>query len=280
MSRFTRFQKIVIGIILVLTIFGFITKSMQDSTLISKYGYDGFTMLRYTLIDHPIETMKNWVQDFSELWQVKEENDKLRNTISKQKMYDLELREAKRENAELKEQLKMKDRLASYGSVSANVQSRDASMWNSKITIDVGSDDGIKKDMAVMSSTGMIGRVDTVNKTSSIVKLLSDEQRQENVSVKVSISDSESAEGILEYYDVESGCFIVTLFTNNDKVEKKMNVITSGLGGKYPSGLFIGTVKKIEELDNKIGKTLFVTPGADFQNFHYVEVVNYNEAGK
>lgn len=274
MSRFTRFQKIVIGFIVFFTIFGFITKSMQDSNAISKLGYDGFTMLKYSLIDQPIKTIQNWTSDFSSLWEAKEENDELKKELSQQKLYSTQYQEQLRDNRELKQLLKMNDALSQYTKVNANVMKRDDSMWNSHITIDVGKNDGIKKDMAVVSSTGLIGRVESVNFKTSVVKLLSSEDREEKLSVKIAISDQESAEGILEYYDVNQGCFVINLFTNNEKVVKDMDLITSGLGGKYPSGIFIGKVEKVEEKDNKIGKTIFVKPGADFTNFNYVMVIN------
>ena len=56
-------------------------------------------------------------------------------------------------------------------------------------------------------------------------------------------------------------------------------VITSGKGGVYPSGLLIGTVNTIEELSNSIGKTIYVKPAADFQNFDYVQVIQKVKEG-
>ncbi|MEG1639188.1 MAG: rod shape-determining protein MreC, partial [Erysipelotrichaceae bacterium] len=147
-------------------------------------------------------------------------------------------------------------------------------MWNSHITINRGSKDNIKKDMAVVSNQGLIGCVESVNLKTSVVKLLTSEDRKQKVSVKIAISDTESTEGILDYYDSDQGVFIVKLFSNNEQVKKNMNVISSGLGGKYPSGLYIGKIKKVTELENQIGKMLLVAPGADFMNFHYVSVIN------
>lgn len=278
MSKFTRLQKILMGFIAFFILFGGITKSMQDGNLVAKLGYDGFTMLNYALFTHPAELVKNWMDDFANLWDVNRQNDELREELSRQKKYRLENERLKRELAEKNRLLKMVDRTAQYQPVTANVIKRDADAWNALITIDVGKSDGIKKDMAVVSADGMIGKVQDVNFKTSTVKLLTSEDRNESVSVRVSISESESAEGILEYYDDASGMFLIRLFTQNENVAKGMQVTTSGLGGLYPSGLSIGKIASVEELDNQMGKTVFVKPAAKFASFEYVAVLNYMEA--
>lgn len=277
MPRFTRIQKIIIAVIAVFMVFGFITRSMQNGNMISKFGYDAFTMLRYSLIESPVETVKNWGSDFSDLWEAKLENDELKHEMSKQKLYNVELQEQKRQNAELKKLLKMNHSITDYGKIGASVVRRDADMWNNLLTINAGSKDGVKQNMAVVSSKGVIGTVKDVFKHTSTVKLLTTESPGENMSVKVSVDDKTSVEGILEYYDAESERFIVTVLSNSKEIKKNMNVITSGLGGKYPGGLYIGKVTKVEEMDNKIGKKLYVKPGADFKNFEYVSVIDYSE---
>ena len=70
MSKFTRTQKILMGVIAFFIMFGAITKSMQNGNLIAKLGYDGFTMLNYALISHPAELVKNWMGDLAQLWYV------------------------------------------------------------------------------------------------------------------------------------------------------------------------------------------------------------------
>ena len=265
MSKFTRTQKILMGVIAFFIMFGAITKSMQNGNLIAKLGYDGFTMLNYALISHPAELVKNWMGDLAQLWYV-------------QKKYRLENEQLKRELAEKNALLDMIDRNAQYEPISANVIKRDADGWNALITIDVGESDGIQADMAVVSADGMIGKVQDVNYKTSTVKLLTSEDRSERVSVRVSISDTESAEGILEYYDEAKGLFLIRLFTQNENVTKGMQVTTSGLGGLYPSGLSIGEIASVEEMDNQMGKTVFVTPAAKFDSFLYVAVLNDTEA--
>lgn len=273
MSRFTRAQKIVIGCITFFILLGFVTKGIQNKSSISDLGYDSFSMLRYGLFEKPFHTVQNWLDDFANLWSVKEENDALRFQLSQQPLYEAQLNEAQRESKELKSLLGMKDNMKDYAMVAANVIGRDSDSWNNQFTIDLGSDQGIEKDMIVLSGKGIVGKISDVSKFTSKVKLLTSEDRQNNVAVKVSVSDEESSEGILQSYDAQKGAFVIHVFDGNNNIKEDMQVVTSGKGGIYPSGLLIGTIDKIEELSNSIGKTIYVKPSADFQNFDYVLVI-------
>ena len=76
MSRFTRFQKIMLALITVCLAFAIATSGR--SNIVLDLVYDPLIMLKYSLIDAPIETISNWYKDFNSLWSVKEENDRLR----------------------------------------------------------------------------------------------------------------------------------------------------------------------------------------------------------
>ncbi len=273
MSRFTRVQKITIGCIIAFVLFGFIEMGMQSKGGMIDLGYDAFSMLRYGLIEKPMRSLQGWMSDYADLWKVKEENDSLHYQLSQQPLYEAQLLEAQREINELKEHLQMKESLGKFEMVMANVIVRDADTWDNQFTIDLGKGDGMEKDMIVLSSRGVVGKISEVSQFTSKVKLLTSEDRQNNVAVKVSISGSESSEGVLQSYDASRGVFVIHVFDNNHNIKEEMQVVTSGKGGVYPSGLLIGTINTIEELSNSIGKTIYVKPSADFQNFDYVQVI-------
>lgn len=277
MSRFTRFQKIVIGCITFFVISGFIAKGIQSKGGMADLGYDAISMLRYGLIENPIHTAQGWIQDFTDLWSVHEENDALRYQISQQPLYEAQLEESQRQVQELKELLGMQETMSKFTTIAAEVIVRDADAWDNQFTINQGEDDGMSKDMIVLSSKGVVGKIADVSKFTSKVKLLTSEDRQNNVAVKISISDREASEGILQSYDVTRGRFVIHVFDGNNNIKEDMQVVTSGKGGVYPSGLLIGTVDTIEELSNSIGKTIYVKPAADFQNFDFVLVIKSME---
>lgn len=272
MNKLSRIQKILIGIVT----FGVISGAalvMHNGSLQSNIAYDAFAYMKYSLIDHPLATLKDWTRDFAELWQVKQENDELRYELSKNPSYKALYEDERAKNIEYEKALKLNSRDSMYEMVWANVISRDATSWNNEITLDKGSKDGIQEGMAVQSVCGMIGKVTNVSTLTSKVKLLTSEDKTNSVSIKINIDKNHSVDGILQSYDVKSGKYVIYLYDDNDKIEKGMQIITSGMGGGYPSGLLIGTVERVQALSNQVGSTIYASPVEDFQEFTIVGVV-------
>lgn len=63
------------------------------------------------------------------------------------------------------------------------------------------------------------------------------------------------------------------LFSDVEKFEDNAKVITSGLGGKAPKGIYIGTVESSIVSEDGTSKTIRVKPAADFNDLSYVAVV-------
>lgn len=272
MSKLNRFQKIVVGVIVFLIGLGVILKSVTGS-ITSNLGYDGISMLKYALIDFPVKTLKDWTSDFSNLWSAKEENDQLRYELSQQPYLKAQLDEANRKIAEQEDMLALVHSSDQYQQTVANVIGRDQSYWNNQLTIDKGSKDGLAVGMAVTSTKGVVGKIKSVSQHTSVVKLLTSEDKQNTASIQISVNDKTSLEGILESYDAKRERYIVLLFDDSDEIEKGMQVVTSGKGGTYPAGLLIGTVESVQALNNQIGQTVYVKPIDDFQKFDIVSVI-------
>lgn len=272
MSRFTKIQKIIIACIVVVVLFACLVRGLATST--TSLPYDGFTMLRYGLVEQPMRTIQTWMEDFSSLWAAKEENDQLKIQIAQQPQIEAKLEEQEKKIAEYEKMMDLSNQLTSYQKIYANVLVRDQELWNNEVTINKGTHDNIKVDMAVLSNTGVIGKIADVGEFTSKVKLLTSQDRQNNVSVKINLESDAVSEGILEQYDAEGGYFIIHLFDDTSDIKKDMKVITSGKGGVYPSGLLIGTVESVESLTNQIGKSVYVKPAATFQSFDTVMIIN------
>lgn len=272
MSKLNRFQKIVIGAIIFVLIIGIVLRIMSGS-FVGNLGYDTISMLKYSLIDAPVKTVSGWMDDLATLWKVQEENDILQYRLSKNPSYKAKYEEEKRKNTELEEALKLKEDNTKYVDIWAKVISRDSTRWNNEITINVGEKDGIKDGMAVESVKGMIGKVESVSKYTSIVKLLTCEDKSSAASIKVNIDDKKSIHGALQGYDVKKGMYVVYLYEDSDKVKKDMQVITSGMGKGYPSGLLIGTIDSMQSLSNQSGQITYVKPIDDFKEFSIVRVI-------
>jgi rod shape-determining protein MreC len=108
----------------------------------------------------------------------------------------------------------------------------------------------------------------------SIVRLLTTQTTTNRVSVKIQVSPETAAEAILQRYNPEKGAFEVTLLDTNVTINPKNTVITSGLGGVFPSGLLVGSVSEVEQLPNSLAVLVYVKPANNFYSFDYVFVVN------
>lgn len=293
MSKFTRTQKILMCLIGFFLALGLLFQGMRQAS-ISDIGYSALSYLKYGLIDYPLTSIKNFASDFSNLWKVQEENDYLKEQLAMTENYQTLYENALREKKELQELLDMNDTLEDYTKISAKVISRDVSYWNDQLTLNVGSNDGIEKDMIVVNSQGVVGKIYKVQDTTSIVKLLTCEDKSNKVAVRINFTTEEdtsakekskdssgkakdtkqvdSVEGILESYDSDEQAYVVSLL-DEQEIKEGMQVVTSGKGGVYPSGLFVGTVKKTESLENQLGQVIYVEPVSNFQYFDYVTVI-------
>lgn len=270
MIKFTRIQKIMLGIIACLLAFTILTNGKGSS--IKGFVYDPVVMLKYSIFEYPVETIKNWMHDLDNLWAVYEENEWLRQELSKTEQKDALIESYQKEIDELKG-LMGQSINKKYKKVYATIINRNPETYSNQITLNVGIQDGVALDNAVISNSGLIGKIIEVNENTSRVRLLTSQDQLSKVSVQIHVSESESIQGYLEQYDFKKGCFVVRLFTNTESVKVDQNVTTSGAGGVFPNGIYVGKVEMIEELLNENGRILYVTPAADFSSFQYVAVM-------
>ncbi|MCL2631638.1 MAG: rod shape-determining protein MreC, partial [Coriobacteriia bacterium] len=142
-----------------------------------------------------------------------------------------------------------------YGleSVGARVISRSTDPWNRTIIINKGTAAGVRVGMPVMSVNGIIGRVESSGSSSSVVRLITDQ----NSSVAVFLQGSRT-DGML--VGSPDGTLYLRYIGLDTFVEPGMTVVTSGLGGVYPKGIPVGTVQSVEWLPSDIYRTIVVKP--------------------
>ena len=107
------------------------------------------------------------------------------------------------------------------------------------MTIDKGSSSGIYAGMPVTSAGGVIGQVISSGPTSSVVRLLSDEQSSISAMVQ-----STRAQGMLQ--GSATGEVTLGFVRTSQEVNVGDVVVTGGLGGVFPKGLPIGQVTSVE----------------------------------
>ena len=151
------------------------------------------------------------------------------------------LRDLESENNRLRRAMHYRER-AAFKLVPARVIARDASTWWNTVKIDRGTADGLESDMPVLTESGLVGKTTTVAEHVATVILISDETCRVAASVEGTreqvIISGERASGTSQ----PALCMRFLSKTANLKPGQK--VYSSGVGGVFPSGVFIGAIKE------------------------------------
>lgn len=232
---------------------------------------DSIAAIEYYVVKKPVEFVSNLFSEYNKLKDVYKENKILKAKLSSYASVEVNTDVLSKEIDELKKMLNIEYLPTDYN-VKTTSFVRESDDWNNEITIDLGSLAGVSKDMVVISSKGMIGKVTSVTEVTARVQLLTAENPTSALPIQV-INGDQNVYGLLNRYDIESKCFEITLFSDVEKFEDNAKVITSGLGGKAPKGIYIGTVESSIVSEDGTSKTIRVKPAADFNDLSYVAVV-------
>ena len=181
-----------------------------------------------------------------------------------------------KEIQELKETLELNKTLTEYQPVNATILSRNKSYWFNTITIDKGSKDGIKPNMAVVTKNGLIGKINKVSKTSSEVKLITSDDVNFKISIAIKTNEVDNY-AILNGYDNKTKLIKATGIDKTTNINIGDSVVTSGLGEFFPAGIYIGTVEKLEKDKYNLSKTAYIKLSQNFNDIHYVTVLKVKE---
>jgi len=178
------------------------------------------------------------------------------------------LRDVEHEVNRLRHALNYRERSV-FKLVPAEVIARDASTWWRTVTINRGKEDGVEGDMPVVTDEGLVGKTTTVSANISVVLLVSDE----NCKVAASVEGSRE-QGIVSGERVAAGItplLDLNFLSKQADLKPGQKAFTSGVGGVFPSGIPIGTVKtfRIRELDGQAQ----LTPSVDLTHLEDVFVV-------
>ena len=143
---------------------------------------------------------------------------------------------------------------------------RDVSPFLRSIWIGVGSDDGVLRGMPVVTNQGLVGRVIEVFATVSRVQLITDPQTAVNVRLQNSRAD-----GIL--VAELSGELHIEMISQEETISPEELVLTSGLGGNYPSDIPVGHVLSIRKRDYELFQEATIQSAVDFFDLEIVLVI-------
>jgi rod shape-determining protein MreC len=202
----------------------------------------------------------------TDVFSVRSENERLRAQIETLQVRERSTVDLERENAELRQLLELRER-AELEAVTASVVALGASQFEWTITLNVGSDDGVARNMPVINGDGLVGRVlDTTGRASTVLLTI-----DPNFSVTVRGSDDGEI-GLLAGRGGEPLAFS-PLDPEIEFVENQELVTTSYDGGLYPAGIPVGTIAEAGESTTALAREIAVRPFVDFTRLHEVLVI-------
>ena len=205
---------------------------------------------------------------FADMDTLKQENESLKQKNSELEQSLRELEVIKSENETLKEYLNLKEKYQDYTTIPADVINRDISNYSSTIVINVGSDDGIKEDMTVIADSGLVGHVISVTSNTAKVQTIVDTATAVTSTISTT-EDTIIVQGTLDDKTILKATFIPTdaVVLEGDSVE------TSGIGGIYPKGIHIGTIKEVINTSNITDRYAIVETAVNFNKLNTVLVI-------
>ncbi|MGX7104072.1 rod shape-determining protein MreC [Globicatella sanguinis] len=225
------------------------------------------------VFSEPVNVVVKFVNSVDKVINTFEENQRLKSKIDQ--VYELQVRVAdlEAENEAMRKELKLNESLGGFTVQNATVIARNPDQWMETLTIDVGSSQGIKENMAVMAGNGLVGRIIEVNANSSKVLLLTSEKSNAGMVSANIQSKSGSANGIVSSYDRKTKRYIMTQVNPEAEVKEGDMVITSGLGGIIPRTLLIGEVANVRMDDYGLFQTVEIVPAGEMTDIRFVTVI-------
>ncbi|MFD2211040.1 rod shape-determining protein MreC [Virgibacillus halophilus] len=265
---------LLIGMIILVVLIGYSLKDRNELSMPEKFINDTVGWAQ-SIIHAPVSFVTNIFSNIDDLKKTYEENKVLKEKLSNEKELLYETQELKKENEELRKTLKKSDSIREFTPIQATVISRSPERWIEQVSINKGSMDGVKSNMAVITADGMIGKIKSTSKSTSTVQLLTGFDQFNRISAKVSRKKGKDIVGVIEEYDEKSKSLLFRIIDESDKDLKKGElVVSSGMGGVFPSGLPIGTVKEVIPDQYGLTQTALIKPAADMYQINNVIIVD------
>lgn len=162
-----------------------------------------------------------------------------------------------------------------YETIPAKVVNSSLDKANNLITIDKGAADGVKKDMGVVSGTGIVGIVYLTSDHYSVVIPVLNQQSNISCTIK--------GRGYFGYLNWSGGSpeyAYINDIPRHAHFRLGDYIVTSGYSSVFPAGIFVGRIKHVYNSEDGISYRLKVTLSTDFARLRDVCVINDKEMDK
>ncbi len=227
----------------------------------------------------PARDLVNW---FDQTFDARGRNSRLQGELQKARQAAVGSSAALAENAQLRKLLGL-DRSGAipsgYEPVTGRVIARSPTVWFSDVTIDAGSDQGVRVDDPVVNGDGLVGTVSSVTGGAAQVTLLADHASA--VSAKVV---PVGVQGVIRPNVGDPDDLILDFIDSTKYVHKGQAVVTAGwrsesIESRFPPNLPIGEVTRAPIVEQEASQQVHVRPYADLRDLDLVQVLTGGSRG-
>ncbi|SRR5579871_257210 len=239
----------------------------ESSRLIRIWAIEAVTPLEKAIVWFQSGTSNLW-HGYIYLRGVRQENRDLKQQVETLRLEQVRLAEDARQARRLQALLGFKEQYITQ-TMAAQVIGLSGSAQSRLFFIDKGSNDGIARDMAVISADGVVGKVLHVYGSTAQVLMINDQSSGVGV-----MTETSRLQGVVR--GMPNGTVVLDHIMNDEVVQPGEKVLTQGGDQIFPKGLLVGTISKVEH-----GRDLFlniqVKPSADLGKLEEVLVITKQE---
>jgi rod shape-determining protein MreC len=220
--------------------------------------------------DYVIGNASGFWDNYIDLIHTKQENERLRLENARLREENIGLQGILQQNARLSKLVGFKQERPIYDLEPARVISADISPYFRVLRIRLeAQSEAIRPEMPVVSSEGLVGRIEQVNGRYCDVMLTIDPRSKVDIltnlnrsrGILTGLGDEKTYEAKLSY------------LLRRDEVEEGEIVVTSGRAGTFPKELPVGRITSIDAQDFGLYQRVTVTPLVDFSRLEEVYII-------
>ena len=207
----------------------------------------------------------DFLRNYFDLVGVREENLRLKQRLAQLEGQQRQMAELEAENHHLADLLELRDALG-MTAIAANVIGSDATGLSQTLMLSEGDHQGLRRDMAVVSINGVVGKLIAVSHNAARVLLISDHN-----SALDAFDQRSRARGIIAGV-VEDGLAMKYVERSEDIKPGDM-IVTSGMDGIFPRGLLVGTAARVSREGPGLFLNIEVKAAVDFRELEQVMIL-------
>ena len=248
--------------------------------LLSAFGGNtGFLHNAFGVIASPFRAaggaISGWVSDtkahFDSVEELQEENRQLRKDLAELESQVRESKKDQEENSRLRTLLDLRQKREDFSFESGRVVGRGTSNWEATLTLDVGTDRDIAIGDCVVNEEGfLVGVITEAGWNWSTVTTILDPNSELGATV-FRTGETTVAQGDLSM--MHDNRLKLSYLQSGSQLMNGDLILTSGLGGYYPSGLVIGSVAELRTDDNGLTRYGVLTPQVNITKLKQVFVI-------